>query len=322
MTFAAGTLGGWRALAQVVVQEIHELQPGEFTWHPERSPIGPIAIVVSIPDQRVHVYRNGIRVAVSTCSTGKPGHVTPTGVFTVLQKDKHHRSSTYGGAPMPNMNRLTWDGVALHAGDLPGYPASHGCVRLPMAFSERLFSITHVGTPVIIAGGHTDPAEVVHPGLVLSDYAEHEFEEAVASLENQTLPPHPSSDTATPPTSVLVSGADRRIFIIEGGVIITEGAVVIERPEQPLGSHVFILIDTHDGRRGLAWQAIGHHPKQASGFPEPDEAVIRRLRADEPILGAMKARMHPGMVFVMTDLPAHADTRSGTDFVIMSPDAG
>jgi len=105
----------------------------------------------------VHVYRNGIRIAVSTCSTGKPGHETPTGVFVVLQKDADHRSSTYGGAPMPNTNRLTWDGIALHAGNLPGYPASHGCVRLPLDFSARLFEVTHLGTPVIITDSHHDP---------------------------------------------------------------------------------------------------------------------------------------------------------------------
>jgi hypothetical protein len=121
------------------------LLPGEYTWNPELSPKGPVAVIVSIPEQLVHVYRNGVRMAVSTCSTGKKGHETPTGVFTVLQKDKHHHASICNNAPMPNMNRLTWDGVALHAGKLPGYPASHGCVRLPIDFSEKLFGITHVG---------------------------------------------------------------------------------------------------------------------------------------------------------------------------------
>jgi hypothetical protein len=121
---------------------------------------------------------------------------------------------------------------------------------------------------------------------------------------------------------VLVSGAERRVFVIEGGDIIAEGTAFIDRPEVPLGSHVFILVDTHDVRRGLTWHAIGHHPQQTSGFIEPEEVVIRRLRSEAPVLAAMKARMHPGMVLVMTDLPAHADTRTGTDFVIMTPDAG
>src|SRR5512137_2090283 len=144
------------ASAQLVDKYAEQLKNGEFNWFPERSAAGPILIIVSIPDQRVHVYRNGIRIAASSCSTGKPGHRTPTGVFKILQKDKHHRSSTYSNAPMPNMNRLTWSGIALHAGNLPGYPASHGCVRLPLEFSQLLFTITHVGTAVIIAGSHSD----------------------------------------------------------------------------------------------------------------------------------------------------------------------
>ena len=146
------------ASAQLVTKYAEELRNGEFNWFPERSPSGPLLIIVSIPDQKVHVYRNGIRIAASTCSTGKPGHSTPTGVFKILQKDKHHRSSTYSNAPMPNMNRLTWSGIALHAGNLPGYPASHGCVRLPMEFSERLFGITRTGMTVVIADNKSYPS--------------------------------------------------------------------------------------------------------------------------------------------------------------------
>src|SRR5690242_9047173 len=88
--------------ADPLVEEAADLKPGQFTWHPDRSPAGPVSIVVSIPDQRVHVYRNGIRIGVSTCSTGKPGHSTPVGVFTILEKDRNHHSSTYNNAPMPN----------------------------------------------------------------------------------------------------------------------------------------------------------------------------------------------------------------------------
>lgn len=318
---AAWTSPLLHGLAGVVVKEIHELQPGEFTWHPERSPSGPVAVVVSIPDQRVHVYRNGIRIAVSTCSTGKHGHDTPVGVFTVLQKDRHHRSSTYGGAPMPNMNRLSWDGIALHAGELPGYPASHGCVRLPMEFSTRLFEITHVGTPVIIAGGHTDPVDLVHPGLVLGEHAEHELRDAVATLASKPLPSHAAGETASPPTSILVSTSDRRAFVLEGGRIVAEGAATVHSSEAPLGSHVFILAAAHDGGRGLTWSAIGYHPERTSGMRQPDLELIDRLRADAAVLDAMKPRMHPGMVLVMTDLPAHPDTRSGSDFVVMTSDA-
>ena len=132
--------GAWfgPASAQLTDKYAEQLTNGEFDWFPDRSPAGPILFIVSLPEQLVYVYRNGVRIAASTCSTGKPGHRTPTGVFKILQKDKNHHSSTYNNAPMPNMNRLTWSGIALHAGHLPGYPASHGCVRLPKEFSALL----------------------------------------------------------------------------------------------------------------------------------------------------------------------------------------
>jgi hypothetical protein len=306
-------------VAQQVDGQIDELKPGEFAWHPELSPAGPVGIVVSLPDQRMHVYRNSIRIAISTCSTGAPGHSTPTGVFTVLEKDKHHHSSKYNDAPMPNMNRLTWSGIALHAGMLPGYPASHGCVRLPLQFSELLFSITHIGTPVIIAGSHSDPREVIHPGMVLGEYAEHEFEQAVAGLKGKELPALSHVDNPTPPTSVLISRADQRGYVFENGRIVAEGRVDIKNPEQPLGSHVFSLVETHDGRQGLKWQAIGHHADAGSKPVQSGEAVIMRLSTGEPnVIEAIKARMHPGLVMVMTDLAAHPDTRSDRDFVVMT----
>jgi hypothetical protein len=119
-----------------------KLKPGEYVWEPERAPEGPLLIVASITEQAAYVYRNGIRIARSSVSTGRPGHRTPTGVFTILEKEVHHTSSIYKGAEMPYMERVTWGGIALHAGDLPGYPDSHGCVRLPLEFSKLLFGVT------------------------------------------------------------------------------------------------------------------------------------------------------------------------------------
>ena len=138
------------------------LKPGEFSWKPERSPEGPVVILVSIPKQWVVIYRNGVQIAASTCSTGRPGHRTPAGVFVILEKDKNHHSSTYDNAPMPYMERLTWGGVALHAGNLPGYPASHGCVRLPLEFAKLLFGVTTLGTPVVMADGDVAATDFQH----------------------------------------------------------------------------------------------------------------------------------------------------------------
>ncbi len=299
------------------VNSPENMEPGDFTWNPGRSPNGAVAIIVSLPDQRVHVYRGGVRIAVSTCSTGKKGHRTPTGVFTILQKDKHHHSSTYNNASMPNMNRLTWKGIALHAGKLPGYPASHGCIRLPVKFSELLFTVTHLGTPVILANGHSQPRQVVHPGMVLSDYAEHEFEELTGkhfkTAAAQRIPQHESGHIAT---SVLISSTSHEILVLENGRIVATGKVSIKSPSEPLGNHVFILEKPHGGRRGLAWHAIGHHPTLLSGFRHPEEDVIKRINADKSIVAAIQKRMHPGLLLVMSDMPLHENTRSAHNFVI------
>ena len=145
-----------------------KLKPGDFVWEPERAPEGPVLIVVSKPEQIAYVYRNGIRIARSSVSTGRPGHPTPVGVFDILEKEKGHVSTIYKGAEMPWMERLTWNGIALHAGDLPGYPDSHGCVRLPLEFSKLLFTVTNKGGTVIIADEHSAPRETVHPGMIFS----------------------------------------------------------------------------------------------------------------------------------------------------------
>jgi hypothetical protein len=128
--------------------EADDLAPGAFVWRPELAAAGPVEVVVSIPLQRAYVYRGGTLIGITTVSTGRPGHRTPTGSFDILQKRKQHFSNLYNNAPMPFMQRLTWDGIALHAGQIPGKPASHGCIRLPLAFARHLFGITEMGGAV------------------------------------------------------------------------------------------------------------------------------------------------------------------------------
>ena len=129
--------------------EVATLAPNRFVWD-DRGTTQPVSIVISIPDQKAYVYRGDTMVAASSVSTGKDGKDTPIGTFTILQKDEMHHSNLYNSAPMPFMQRLTWDGVAIHAGRNPGFPASHGCVRVPRAFAEKLFSVTTLGTPVMV----------------------------------------------------------------------------------------------------------------------------------------------------------------------------
>ncbi|WP_275190399.1 L,D-transpeptidase [Bradyrhizobium sp. CSA112] len=129
------------------------------------KPQGPLIIAVSIEQQRVRVYDAKGLFAESPVSTGMKGHSTPMGVFSVIQKHKMHRSNIYSGAPMPYMQRITWSGIAMHAGVLPGYPASHGCIRMPTAFAIKMWNWTRMGARVIITPGQITPASFSHPLL-------------------------------------------------------------------------------------------------------------------------------------------------------------
>jgi hypothetical protein len=281
------------------------LQPGQFIWQPERSPTGPVAIIVSIPRQLTFVYRNGILIGISTCSTGKPGHATPMGVFTILQKAKTHTSSTYDEA-MPDMQRLTWQGIALHVGDLPGYPSSHGCVHLPTGFADPLFGATHVGTPVIIAGHHTDPVDVADPGPILGTSAESE----IAGKAGEKAVTEPKTSVM----SILVSRADQKIYVLVDATIVAEGNAIIKDPEQPLGSNVFVW--QGGDAAGSTWQGMGFQSAPVD-VSDPKTSTLERIDGAADVMNAIRSRLKPGTVLATTDLPANADTRSLHDFTIV-----
>jgi lipoprotein-anchoring transpeptidase ErfK/SrfK len=142
-----------RRVAKAIEAQAEKLSAGRFVWRPERATSGPVEIVVSIRAQRAYVFRDRKLIAVTTVSTGRRGNATPTGRFPILEKRREHFSNLYNNAPMPNMQRLTWDGVALHAGAVMPYAASHGCVRLPLEFSKLLFGVTSVGSVVHVIAG-------------------------------------------------------------------------------------------------------------------------------------------------------------------------
>lgn len=165
--FAAPAFAEEGPATATIAQAAAALAPNRFVWaDPQMAAVDPVVqpvtVVVSLPMQRTYVYRGDTMIAAASVSTGKDGKDTPVGIFPILQKREMHRSNLYNSAPMPFMQRLTWDGVALHAGNNPGFPDSHGCIRLPSAFAKKLFSITTVGTNVIVTdqmvGDHLDPA--------------------------------------------------------------------------------------------------------------------------------------------------------------------
>ena len=130
------------------------------------KPQGPLIIAISIDRQNLRIYDANGFFAETPISTGMKGHPTPMGVFSVIQKHRLHHSNIYSGAPMPFMQRITWSGVAMHAGVLPGYPASHGCIRMPMAFAVKMWNWTKMGARVVVTPGEMSPASFSHPLLV------------------------------------------------------------------------------------------------------------------------------------------------------------
>lgn len=164
----------------MIAERAASLKPGQFVWDTKTASTGPLFLVIDLTAQRAMVYRDGVVIGASTISSGSEGRETPTGVFTILEKKVTHRSSTYDDAPMPYMQRLTWKGVAMHAGDLPGYPASRGCIRFPYEFAKQLYGITEIGTAVMI----TDDAEIAEQERRAAEY-QHANEEFARALAEQ-----------------------------------------------------------------------------------------------------------------------------------------
>jgi hypothetical protein len=175
-----GTGNGWRALLALLLSTTllgfsadaanaaGKRKAKRDTGKTEKSeprPQGPLTIVISLDRQRLFLYGNGRLFAESPISSGTPGHPTPVGVFSIIQKNRFHRSNLYANAPMPYMQRITWSGVAMHTGVLPGYPASHGCIRLPDAFAQKLWRYTRMGARVIVQRDAPEPYDISHPRL-------------------------------------------------------------------------------------------------------------------------------------------------------------
>ncbi|HEX8415694.1 MAG TPA: L,D-transpeptidase family protein, partial [Sphingomicrobium sp.] len=158
-TFPTAPAAAQSSAVDTMLPTSDALKPGQFVWYPiyqRASTGGAVSIVISLPQQRAFIYRNGQLLGISTVSTGSAGRETPVGEFTILQKKTFHRSNLYSNAPMPYMQRLTWDGIALHAGHLPGYPASHGCIRFPKAFARQLYDLTQMGGQVSVVDDYID----------------------------------------------------------------------------------------------------------------------------------------------------------------------
>lgn len=280
------------------------LKPGEYWWKPQLSPSGPVVALVSIPQQTIHVYRNGILIGRSTVSTGSKGHSTPGGVFNILEKKQRHYSKKYDNAPMPYMQRLTWSGIAMHSGNLPGYPASHGCIRLPYDFSQLLFDATAKGGTVVVGDGKTPtPHLASNPGVLL---APKDFTpEMVRRLSRDEYDWRPERSPEGPITIVL-SSADRAMYVYRNGNPIGRAAVEISGRGR-LGGHVFTLLEGSTGkpsqlapgREAGRWLRVS-----SEGRAVDAEDLASRIRFNTDFAQKLADEIRPGTTVIITDQPA------------------
>ena len=298
-----------------------KLKPGEYVWHPEISPQGPVVLVVSLPEQRAYVYRNGVLIGASTVSTGKKGHDTPTGVFTILQKHEDHRSNLYNDAPMPYMQRLTWSGVALHAGALPGYPASHGCVRMPYEFARLLYGETKTGLTVIVSDEKEFPSTVAHPGLVAPVDAKGAPAVELPRTGDIAWQPEAAPEG---PVTILVTNEDRRVRIFRAGIEIGHAPFVLDDPTRKITLHVLTMLEP----------SAGDPISPVTGKPVPNWLMVSGEREDTVSTDRLMAVIQiplefrrqaatvvgPGTTMVITQPASTAATTSSaeTDFTVVT----
>jgi L,D-transpeptidase catalytic domain len=191
---------------------------------PPPPPTGPLTIAISIAKQRVTVFDQDKPIMEAPVSTGMPGHPTPQGIFSVIQKERFHRSNIYSGAPMPFMQRITWSGVAMHEGVLPGHAASHGCIRMPGSFAVTLFKTTKIGVRVLIAQNTMEPKEFSHPRL----FTPIKPEPVATLVPTDVVSPLAGTQLAASETtsSQTVSGTER---------VLDVPALTVGTPRQPAG---------------------------------------------------------------------------------------
>src|SRR5215471_4048857 len=430
-----------------------------------QMPKGPLQIVVSIGTQKVTLFSNGVRVAQGPVSTGVPGRPTPTGVFSIIEKDRYHHSNLYSNAPMPYMQRITWSGVALHEGVLPGYPASHGCIRMSHDFAQKLWPITNLGVRVIVAHHELAPVEFEHPKLfapkpkppapaiatdgrtdgrnnvappivlaqaTIPDAASDAIDaapqadtttpaaraadaatetamppaemtgpredvvatearrqggsqagdeakasdlpELIRSMEvaapvppsdagdtpetpqgSEPAAPAPTVDPAKPaaplikpaeqPTkrsgqvAVFVSRKEQKIFVRHGFVPLFDMPIVIDQPDQPLGTHVFTAMEVTDNGSGMRWNVMtvpsepsasaeqrdarkksNDAPKPAARSKPPATAAeaLNRIQIPQEAADRIGEILIPGSSVVVSDEGLGRETGRYTEFIVLS----
>jgi hypothetical protein len=298
-----------------LAKQAEKLKPGDWVWAPKIAPKGPVLVYVELDRQLATVYRNGVRIGVTTISSGKEGHDTPDGVFTILEKDVDHHSRTYDDAPMPFQQRLTWKGVAMHAGNLPGYPASHGCVRLPYEFSKLLFGTTTMGGTVVIANGPSDPYKRA-PAGVLAPLKEGGV--AIARLPLQNSEAYRWTPDASPsgPVSIIISTGDQMVVVLRNGTEIGRAHALVSQN----ASDSQVLTLSKDARGKNEWIQVGVNNLKAEDAAIISTQGVERMQLPAPFVERMRSVMTPGTTVLITSASVDAQSTGVQTTVIASED--
>ena len=289
---------------------------------PQETPKGPLQIIISIADQRVSLYDNGILIVRSSVSTGVRRHPTPLGVFSVIEKERWHRSNLYSAAPMPYMQRITWSGIALHAGVLPGYPKPNTTSGPP-----EIRAIT-------VAGNSNKTAAATHAPLMSNvDIKETADSPAASSAPARAAP------QKIIPISVFVSRKLSRLFVRQGFAPLFEVAVKIQNPEEPLATHVFTVIELENEGSAVRWSVVSipeqnssadstkerKAPKQRiveSGPLAPSHdnanAALDRIEIPQDAVEQISELLTPGSSLIISDYGISSETRTCTDFILLT----
>ena len=328
---------------------------------------GTLQIIISIADQRISVYDDGTLIARSSVSTGVQGHPTPIGVFSIIGKELWHRSNIYSAAPMPYMQRITWSGIALHAGVLPGRPASHGCIRLANDFAIRLWRLTKRGTRVIIAHHDVHPVQIASPRLFskpkTASSSQESSVDAFAGKDVLTvaISPAPLVPTAQSqggtnllpaagigpqkkglPISVFVSRKLSKLFVRQRSTPLFDVPIKIENPDEPLGTHVFTLLEPQSKGALFRWNVVSMPAKfsstsanlnkkpkapvhATSGTVRPDRlpdsasAALDRVEIPRDEVSRLSQLLTPGSSLILSDYELSTETGNDTDFIVVIP---
>jgi hypothetical protein len=291
------------------------LKPGDWVWAESLAPRGPVLVYVDLDRQQATVYRGGIRIAVTTISSGKPGYETPRGVFTILEKDQDHRSRTYDDAPMPFQQRLTWKGVALHAGNLPGFPASHGCVRLPLEFSQLLFRTTTLGGTVVIAGSHGEPVRRAAAGVLAPTGLDGTGAVELPLGDKQDFSWQPQLSPSGP-VSIIVSTGDQVVVVLRNGIEIGRARAAIDQATAE--SQVLTLARAGTANRKAQWIQVGVQDVAPEDAAIISTQGVERMRLPPEFVAHMRSVKSQGTTVLVTQASVGAATTGVQTTVLAS----